>query len=61
MVYFKEQSEIRNGADTKTIALEFQGKIVLGKFVDRERPTYLDTMNEYYKKQLGDAFTPYTG
>jgi len=61
MIYYKDNSEIRNGADTKTIPLEFQGKIVVGKFVDKERPTYLDAMNEYYKQKLGDAYTPYKG
>jgi len=61
MIYFKDFSEMRNGADTKTIPLEFQGKIVVGKFVDKERPTYLDCMNEYYQKKLGDSYTPYTG
>ncbi len=61
MVYFKDNSEIRNGADTKTIPLEFQGKIVVGKFVDRERPTYLDLMNEYYSKKFGDKYVPYNG
>ena len=61
MKYYKEQSEIKHGADTKTIPLEFQGKIILGKFVDRERPTYLETMNEYYAKRLGDAYAPYEG
>jgi 2-oxoglutarate ferredoxin oxidoreductase subunit beta len=61
MVYFKENSEIKNGADTKSIALEFQGKMILGKFVDRERPTYLDTMNEHFQKQLGNMYMPYVG
>jgi 2-oxoglutarate ferredoxin oxidoreductase subunit beta len=61
MIYFKDFSEIRNGADTKTIPLEFQGKIVVGKFVDKERPTYLDSMNEYYQKKLGEDYTPYRG
>ncbi|MDL1892874.1 2-oxoacid:ferredoxin oxidoreductase subunit beta [Sphingobacteriales bacterium CHB3] len=61
MVYYRDHSEIRNGADTKTIPLEFQGKIVVGKFVDKERPTYLDVMNEYYQQKLGAAYTPYKG
>jgi 2-oxoglutarate ferredoxin oxidoreductase subunit beta len=61
MIYFKDFSEIRNGADTKTIPLEFQGKIVVGKFVDKERPTYLDSMNEYYQKKLGEDYTPSRG
>lgn len=61
MIYYKENSEIRHGADTKTIPLEFQGKIVVGKFVDTERPTYLQTMNTFYKERLGDAYAPYNG
>lgn len=61
MVYYRDHSEIRNGADTKTIPLEFQGKIVVGKFVDKERPTYLDVMNEYYQQKLGAAYTSYKG
>jgi 2-oxoglutarate ferredoxin oxidoreductase subunit beta len=61
MVYFKDTSEIRHGADTKTVGLGFQEKIVLGKFVDIERPTYLETMNEYYAKHLGADYLPYRG
>lgn len=58
MIYYKDHSEIRNGADTKSVALEFQGKIVVGKFVDKERPTYLDAMNEHFQKRLGDRYVP---
>ena len=61
MKYFKEQSEIKNDIDTKTASLSFQGKITVGKFVDRERPTYLDAMNEYYGKKFGAKYTPYNG
>ena len=58
MVYYRDNSEIKHGADTKTIPLDFQGKIVVGKFVDRERPTYHQMMNEYYQKKLGDRYIP---
>jgi 2-oxoglutarate ferredoxin oxidoreductase subunit beta len=61
MIYYKENSEIRNDADTKTLGLTFQGKIIVGKFVDREQPTYLDRMNEYYSSKFGDKFVPYKG
>ena len=61
MIYYKEDSEIRHGADTKTVALDFQGKIIVGKFVDKERPTYLDAMNEFYQKKFGDKYVPYKG
>ena len=61
MIYYKENSEIRHGADTKTVALDFQGKIIVGKFVDKERPTYLEAMNEFYQKKFGDRYTAYRG
>jgi len=61
MVYYQENSEIKHGADTKTVGIDFQSKIIVGKFVDIERPTYLDAMNDYYQKQLGDKYTPYKG
>ncbi len=61
MIYYKDSSEIRNGADTKTTAIDFQSKIVVGKFVDKERTTYLDAMNEYYQKKLGDKYVTYNG
>jgi 2-oxoglutarate ferredoxin oxidoreductase subunit beta len=61
MVYYKENSEVKNDIDTKTVSLSFQGKITVGKFVDKERPTYLDAMNEYYGKKFGDKYTPYKG
>lgn len=60
MVYYKENSEIKNGADTKGVALDFQGKIVVGKFVDASRPTYTDAMDEYYRTKLGDRYIPGT-
>mgnify|MGYP003593075527 FL=1 len=57
--YYKEKSVVQNGADTKNIGLDFQGEIVVGKFVDRERPTWLDSMNEHLGKVLGEQFQPY--
>lgn len=56
MTYYAENSEIRSGADTKDVALTFQGKILVGKFVDRERPTYNDAMDAYYKQHLGNRY-----
>jgi 2-oxoglutarate/2-oxoacid ferredoxin oxidoreductase subunit beta len=58
MIYYKEKSEIKNGADTKDVALDFQGKIIVGKFVDRERQTYDDAMAQYYRQKLGDKYIP---
>jgi 2-oxoglutarate ferredoxin oxidoreductase subunit beta len=43
------------------VGLSYQGDIVVGKFVDRERPTWLDAMNDHFTKVLGDTYTPYGG
>lgn len=61
MLYYKENSEIKHSANTKEVALEFQSKIIVGKFVDRDRPDYLTLMNEHYQKKFGDKYTPYKG
>jgi hypothetical protein len=34
---------------------------VVGKFVDRERPTWLDAMNEHLSNVLGADFSPWGG
>lgn len=58
MEYFKEKSVIRHGAPTHELNIEFQGEIVVGKFVDRPRPTFLEAMEEAMKAKLGDQFVP---
>lgn len=61
MIYYKENSVIQHNADTKSVALDFQSKIIVGKFVDRERPDYLTLMNQHYQKKFGDKYVPYNG
>jgi 2-oxoglutarate/2-oxoacid ferredoxin oxidoreductase subunit beta len=57
--YYKEKSVLKNGADTKDVGIGFQGEIVVGKFVDRERPTWLEAMNSHHAKALGERYRPY--
>ena len=59
--YYKDKSVIKNGADTKDVGLSFQGDIVVGKFVDRDRPTWLDAMNKHFSERFGDKFQTYGG
>jgi 2-oxoglutarate ferredoxin oxidoreductase subunit beta len=59
--YFKERSTIQHGADTKALGLSYQGDITVGTFVDRERPTWLEAMNEQFTRVLGNAYVPYGG
>jgi len=59
MKYYYDSSEIRNGADTRDTEIDFQGKITCGKFVDKEKPTFLDAMNSHFTKTFGDEYEPY--
>ncbi len=58
---FKEQSTVKNGADTREVGLDFKGGIVCGKFIDRERPTYLERYNTKMVARLGASYKPYEG
>jgi 2-oxoglutarate ferredoxin oxidoreductase subunit beta len=59
MKFYHDNSVIQHGADTRTIDIKFRDKIVVGKFVDRERPTFLDAMNGRLAQVLGDKYELY--
>jgi 2-oxoglutarate/2-oxoacid ferredoxin oxidoreductase subunit beta len=59
MKFYKEMSVIRNGADTREVALDYRKEITVGKFVDRERLTVEDAMEKRYREALGDKYVPY--
>ena len=59
--YYKQKSVVKHGADTKEVGLTFDGPIVVGKFVERERPTWLDAMNDHFTQQLGNKYVRYEG
>ena len=58
---FKEKSVVKNGADTREVGLDFRGDIVCGKFIDRDRPSFLETYNERMASRLGVSYVPYKG
>jgi 2-oxoglutarate ferredoxin oxidoreductase subunit beta len=57
--YYYDKSEIQHGADTRTVGIDYQGKLIVGKFVDKEKPTYLECMNVHLQKTLGEKYVPY--
>lgn len=61
MKYYRENSEIHHGANTKEVGLAFQSKLVVGEFVDVRRPCYLEEMNKYMSGKLGERYQPYDG
>ncbi len=44
--YFRDNSEIKHGALPAEVDIELGGKIVVGKFLDIERPTYHELMKQ---------------
>jgi len=61
MKFYHDNSVIKHGADLKEVDIDFQSKIVVGKFVDIEKPTYIDCLNEGGKRAFGDKYKPYGG
>ncbi len=56
MKYYKAMSKVKNGAPTNEVALSRQGEIIVGKFVDRERPNYMELMQHKLADSLGDDY-----
>jgi 2-oxoglutarate ferredoxin oxidoreductase subunit beta len=61
MKFYHDNSVIKHGADTRELDIEYQKRIVVGKFIDRERPTFLDAYNDWMTKRLKDKFVPHGG
>jgi 2-oxoglutarate ferredoxin oxidoreductase subunit beta len=58
MKLYKEISKTKHGAPTSEVGLTKSGEIIVGKFVDRERPDYATMMREHLEQRLGDKFIP---
>ena len=58
MKFYKEHSKVRNGAPTREVDLSMRGDIIVGKFVDRERPDYVETMRGQMVASLGGRYVP---
>jgi 2-oxoglutarate ferredoxin oxidoreductase subunit beta len=56
MKYYKEKSRIRHGAPTSEVGMTMTGEIIVGKFVDRERPDYQTMMKAQFHESLGEKF-----
>ena len=60
MQYYKERSvRARPGTSTRDVALTMDGDIMVGTFVNIERPSYLDQYNAQMHLRMGDRYVPY--
>ncbi|HVO67896.1 MAG TPA: thiamine pyrophosphate-dependent enzyme [Syntrophales bacterium] len=51
--FYHERSVIRNDIDPKDAPVDFSSNIVVGKFVDTERPTFMDNYQFVCKNDIG--------
>lgn len=61
MKFYHDNCVIKHGADTRGLDIAFQEEITVGKFIDTERPTYVESMNNWYAQVFGDKYEPYEG
>ncbi|MBC8313847.1 MAG: 2-oxoacid:ferredoxin oxidoreductase subunit beta [Candidatus Cloacimonetes bacterium] len=57
--FYHKNSEIKNDEDTKNVEITAEKKIIVGKFFEKKRPTYIDSYNERHSKVIGDKFKIY--
>jgi len=46
---YQEKTMIKNGADPSGLDIDFEKGIVLGKFIDIDRPTYIEQYDKIYR------------
>lgn len=61
MKFYHDNAVIKHGADTREVDIQFQERIVCGKFVDRDRPTFLESLDERYTHVFGEKYEKYGG
>lgn len=61
MKFYHDNSVIKHGADTRELEIEYQKKIVVGKFIDRERPSFMDAYNAWMRGRLKEKFVEHGG
>ena len=59
MKFYKEKSVIKNGANPAEVSLDYREEIIVGKFVDVERPTLEESMEKRMREALGAKYVPY--
>jgi len=59
--FYRDNSVIRHGIDTRECDIRFQDQLIVGNFVKRDIPTFQDTMTDYLGNAIGKRFVPYVG
>lgn len=59
--WYYENSTIKHNTNTKEVEIGLRNEIIVGEFVDKERPTFLQSMNAHFKERFGDKYEEYEG
>jgi 2-oxoglutarate ferredoxin oxidoreductase subunit beta len=57
--FYQENAVLKHGADTRDLAIDFQEKIIIGKFVEKDKPTYIEALDGQCVKAVGDDYELY--
>lgn len=57
--YYHDESVIRHGADTHELDIGYRKKLIIGKFVDLEKPTFIEQLNTRFSEVFGKKYEPY--
>jgi 2-oxoglutarate ferredoxin oxidoreductase subunit beta len=58
MKFYRDNCEVRHGADPREAAIGYQSRILLGRFVDEQRPTWGELTEARHRAVLGESYRP---
>jgi 2-oxoglutarate ferredoxin oxidoreductase subunit beta len=61
MKFYHDHSITKNFANTRDCDIRYQEDITVGKFVQKEVPTWTDMFSAQLTKTLGPKYVPYVG
>lgn len=61
MRFYHDSAKIEHGANTRDVDIEYQKEIVVGKFVDKDKPDFYTNRDQFLAKKLGNKYVPYRG
>lgn len=56
--FYYKNSVVKNGEDPRNVGITPEAPIIVGKFTNKEKPTFIDLYNAQLMKALGDKFIP---
>ena len=60
MKFYRDNCEIAHDADPRDAAISFQNRVLRGKFVDEERPTWWELNQRRHQEVLGEDYVAAT-